>query len=88
MWGEGIAAEALPHVFEPFFRGDASRDRSSGGTGLGLSICKAICDKAGGSIAIESVLAAGTKVTVHLPEIAAGMEGRTGTTQKMEVGAK
>ena len=66
-FGEGIAPDVLPHVFEPFFRGDVSRDRKSGGTGLGLAICKAICEKAGGSIEITSEPGAGTRVTVHLP---------------------
>ena len=66
-FGEGIASDVLPHVFEPFFRGDVSRDRKSGGSGLGLAICKAICEKAGGSIEIASEPGAGTRVTVHLP---------------------
>ncbi|MCU1324292.1 MAG: integral rane sensor signal transduction histidine kinase [Acidobacteriaceae bacterium] len=65
--GEGIAANILPHVFEPFFRGDASRDRKSGGTGLGLAICKAICERAAGSIEIFSTLNTGTRVLVQLP---------------------
>lgn len=65
--GDGITPEILPHVFEPFFRGDPSRARHSGGTGLGLSICKAICDRAGGSIAVESSIGRGTRVIVRLP---------------------
>ena len=66
-FGEGIAPDVLPHVFEPFFRGDESRDRKSGGTGLGLAICKAICEKAGGTIEISSTSGTGTRVTVQLP---------------------
>ena len=66
-FGEGIAPDVLPHVFEPFFRGDVSRDRKSGGTGLGLAICKAICEKAGGRIEIASEPEGGTRVAVHLP---------------------
>jgi signal transduction histidine kinase len=66
-FGEGISPEALPHVFEPFFRGDESRDRNTGGTGLGLAICKSICDKAGGSIEIASTVGRGTSVIVRLP---------------------
>ncbi|HZU09596.1 MAG TPA: ATP-binding protein [Pseudacidobacterium sp.] len=65
--GDGIPPEALPHVFEPFYRGDASRNRNTGGTGLGLSICKAIVDKAGGDIRITSQPGKGTTVTVQLP---------------------
>jgi signal transduction histidine kinase len=65
--GDGIAREALPHIFEPFFRADASRDRRSGGTGLGLAICKAICDRAHGTITVVSATNSGTRVEVRLP---------------------
>ncbi len=71
--GEGIAPEALPHVFKPFYRGDDARDRERGGTGLGLAICKALCEKAGGTIAISSKPGCGTLVTVRLPEASAGI---------------
>jgi signal transduction histidine kinase len=65
--GEGIAPSDLEHVFEPFYRGDPSRSRESGGTGLGLAICKAICERAGGSIRIDNRSAGGAKVTLELP---------------------
>lgn len=65
--GEGIPEQMLPHIFEPFFRADSSRDRKSGGTGLGLAICKAICDRVGGSISIASEIGSGTRVSVRLP---------------------
>lgn len=66
-WGEGISEEDRPHLFDPFYRGDVSRSRKSGGTGLGLSICKAICDRAGGTIEISNHPAGGAVVVVTLP---------------------
>jgi signal transduction histidine kinase len=65
--GTGIAPEALPYVFDRFYRGDQSRSRNTGGTGLGLAICKAIVSRFGGEIHIASVVDAGTTVTVRFP---------------------
>ena len=65
--GEGIDPDALPHVFDRFYRGDPSRTRSTGGAGLGLAICKAVVEKAGGTIALASKPGKGTTVTVRLP---------------------
>jgi signal transduction histidine kinase len=67
--GEGIAPETLPHVFERFFRGDASRSRRTGGTGLGLAISKAIVQGMNGEIQIESELGRGTRVLVSFPPV-------------------
>jgi signal transduction histidine kinase len=50
----GITAEHLPHVFDRFYKADASRTGVSGGSGLGLSIVKAIVERHGGRITITS----------------------------------
>jgi signal transduction histidine kinase len=63
--GIGISSEQLPHIFDRFYRAEGSRNRSGGGSGLGLAIAKAIMERYGGSIAIESVEGAGTKVILR-----------------------
>ncbi len=65
--GEGISPEALPHVFDRFYRGDASRSRLTGGTGLGLAIAKAIVESHQGSIEMASELGQGTWVKAVFP---------------------
>ena len=62
--GKGIPAEDLPHIFEPFYRVDKSRDRKTGGYGLGLSLCKTIMNAHKGKIEIKSDVDKGTKLTL------------------------
>jgi signal transduction histidine kinase len=65
--GAGIPAEALPHVFERFYRAEKARSRGVGGFGLGLPLVEAVCRAHGGAVSIESVEGKGTSVTVKLP---------------------
>jgi two-component system heavy metal sensor histidine kinase CusS len=65
--GVGIPAEALPRVFDRFFRVDSSRSQGSGGTGLGLAIVQSIALLHGGKVEISSQLGQGTRITLHLP---------------------
>ena len=65
--GIGIPAEALPRVFDRFFRVDSSRSHGSGGTGLGLAIVKSIALLHGGNVVIASQPGQGTRVTLQMP---------------------
>lgn len=65
--GCGIPEAALPHIFDRFFRGDASRARTTGGIGLGLAIVKALVGNAGGLVSVESVEGEGSVFLVELP---------------------
>jgi signal transduction histidine kinase len=63
--GEGIPAEAVGRVFEPFWRGDSAR--SSPGSGLGLALARRIVEALDGDIRVESAPARGSRFTVLLP---------------------
>lgn len=63
--GPGIPADQLPHIFERFYRGQASR--TGRGAGLGLAIAKELVEAQGGSIAVESAPGKGSTFTVTLP---------------------
>lgn len=52
--GPGIAPEALPFVFDRFFKEDRSRGLNTRGSGLGLHICKVLVNLSGGKIWVES----------------------------------
>jgi len=65
--GEGIPAEALPRVFERFFRADSARQSATGGSGLGLAIVRAIVEAHGGTVKAENVEGAGARIIFTLP---------------------
>lgn len=66
--GQGIPAEALPHLFERFYRVDKSRNRStSSGSGLGLSIAYQLTALQNGKLSVESQPGVGTTFTIQLP---------------------
>ena len=64
--GLPIPAQDLPHLFEPFYRGDKARSRESGGTGLGLAIVRAAAQAHGGSCGVEN-RPGGVQFWVFLP---------------------
>jgi two-component system sensor histidine kinase BaeS len=63
----GVAAEHLAHLFEPFYRTDASRTRATGGAGLGLALVARIAAAHGGSVRAEASPLGGLRVVVELP---------------------
>lgn len=63
--GRGISAEALPHIFEPFYQ--AADDSLNIGTGIGLSLIKMVVDAMEGHVSVESQLGKGSTFTVMLP---------------------
>ncbi len=64
--GVGIAADALPHVFEEFYQPDQAGTRT-GGSGLGLTISQRIIELHGGKIKVESVADQGSTFSFSLP---------------------
>jgi two-component system phosphate regulon sensor histidine kinase PhoR len=65
--GPGIPPDALPRLFERFYRVDAGRSRDEGGTGLGLAIVKHIVQLHGGQVWVESTPGSGSTFHVELP---------------------
>jgi two-component system, OmpR family, sensor histidine kinase BaeS len=72
--GPGIPSEALPHLFERFYRPDASRGRASGGSGLGLAIVRTIVELHGGEVTVQNHPDGGACFAVWLPLVGSGRE--------------
>ena len=66
--GQGMNAQSLPHIFERFYRTDASRTRQTGGTGLGLAIARWIVERHDGHIEVWSFEGVGTRMTLVFPQ--------------------
>jgi PAS domain S-box-containing protein len=65
--GIGIAPEDIPKLMQPFVQLDNVYKRKTSGSGLGLAIVRSLVEKHGGTIAIDSALEKGTRITVRLP---------------------
>ena len=65
--GPGIDERDLPHVFERFYRGEASRNRALGGGGVGLAIVKGVIEAHGGRVGVRVAPETGTTFSFVLP---------------------
>lgn len=65
--GPGIAPADLPHIFDPLYRGDASRNRGTSGAGLGLAIARRILRAHGGDLTAANRPGGGAGLTAMLP---------------------
>jgi two-component system OmpR family sensor kinase len=65
--GPGLSPEQMERAFEPFYRSDPSRDRSTGGAGLGLAIVEAIAKAHGGTVSVAATPGGGATFRVLLP---------------------
>ena len=66
--GRGIAPEALPRVFEPYYR-EPGAAAAAAGAGIGLAVVKSLVEAHGGTIRLDSAPGRGTRVTVHWPAV-------------------
>ncbi len=67
-YGNGIPEDALPHLFDRFYRIHEDRNRKTGGTGLGLAIAKELADGLGAELKIESIVGMGTTFRIIIPK--------------------
>ncbi len=65
--GKGIDADAMPHIFNRFYRGDTSRQQDNGESGLGLAIAKSLVELHGGQITVDSAPGRGSTFHIALP---------------------
>jgi two-component system OmpR family sensor kinase len=65
--GPGVAPDELPRLFDRFHRGTAARESEAPGFGLGLAISRAVIERQGGSIAVESAAGGGARFSIRLP---------------------
>ncbi|MDQ1080643.1 cell wall metabolism sensor histidine kinase WalK [Pseudoroseomonas cervicalis] len=65
--GPGLPPEELERVFEPFYRGEKSRNRATGGIGLGLALVRSVAIAHGGSATLENLASRGLRARIVLP---------------------
>lgn len=76
--GPGVAAEDLPHLYEPFFRGRGARSGGVAGSGLGLALVRQIAEAHGGRVRAARAAPRGARFTLELPAVAGAGEAAAG----------
>jgi two-component system sensor histidine kinase CpxA len=79
--GPGVPEEALPHLFDPFYRVDDARTRQTGGTGMGLAICRRAVELHQGSVWARNIEPHGLEIVMDLPQTEANMTTTRKSTQ-------
>jgi len=77
--GIGVAAEDLPHIFEPFYRSPSVRRSQIHGTGLGLALAKQVAESMGGTLTVQSEPGRGSTFTLSLRCAAPATAPHTGS---------
>jgi len=67
--GPGVPSEALPKIFEPFYRLDDARNRQTGGAGLGLSIADRAIRLHGGQLRASNRKEGGLEIEIRIPAV-------------------
>ena len=83
--GPGIDPGEIPHIFEPFYRGNAAKASQAHGTGLGLSLAKEAAEAMGGNLTVTSQVGKGSSFTLHFPA-AKPLPDAPGKLQSVEAG--
>ncbi|MET0336885.1 MAG: HAMP domain-containing sensor histidine kinase, partial [Caulobacter sp.] len=65
--GPGVADHEIERVFDPFYRGEPSRNRETGGIGLGLAVVRSIARSHGGDVTLHNRVGGGLTARVRLP---------------------
>lgn len=86
--GEGINTEALPYLFERFYKADSSRSVHTKGAGIGLYIAKTLVNRSGGDIHVESKLGEYTEFIFTLPAAEKAEKSKKAAQDKAEKSKK
>ncbi len=70
--GPGVPDASLPHLFDRFYRVDASRSRERGGSGIGLAVCRSTIEAHGGLISASPSPLGGLRIAIMLPRLKEG----------------